>query len=213
MPVLYKSSLDRDPETSNLHIVQTAPRVRFHIVRWMDAQYGDLLRQYHHLRKKVFVDTLKWNLPVHDGMEWDQYDSPRATYILIEEDGICVGGCRMLRCDHAHTIAGTTYSYMLRDAHLGLLPGFPPTVIDNPPVSAEDWEMTRAISGRNPRQFRDLWNAQNDFVKSQNGSFCTVITRPAVIRLASMWGYEINPMGPITRISESDWQAVRLAKP
>ncbi len=209
---MFKASLDPGLDHPNLLVVSPAPKTRYHVVKWMDTQYGDMLRQYHELRKQVFVDSLHWELAVHDGMEWDQYDCPRAVYILIEEGGRCVGGCRMMRCDQRHNSGGVEYSYMLRDAHLGMLPGFPPGVIENPPTSADEWEMTRAICGRNPRQFRDLWYAMNDFVISQGGSYCTVISRPAVVRLASMWDFEINQMGPVTRIADADWLAIRFKK-
>jgi len=36
----------------------------------------------HRARKAVFVDELGWNLRVHDGMEFDEYDDERAMHIV-----------------------------------------------------------------------------------------------------------------------------------
>lgn len=209
---MYKESFNQPLSAPSLHLVEAAGREVLHVVKWMDPRYAGLLRQFHELRKQVFVDALKWNLAVSDGMEWDQYDTPRATYILIERDGRCVGGARLLRCDGRHMVGGIEYSYMLRDAHLGLLPTFPRTVITDPPTGADEWEMTRVVTERSPRQFKAIWHAVNDFVISQNGRRCTIISRPSVLRLASIWGFEIEQMGPLTQIADDTWLALRFTR-
>ncbi len=209
MPDLFKESLSRRLDTPNLQIVPNKQKTLFHVVQWMDTQHATFLRQYHELRKQVFVDSLDWDLSSHDGMEWDQYDTPQSVNILTEEDGRCVGGCRLLRCDLGHKVGEIEYSYMLRDAFRGLLRDIPSSVISHAPTTNDEWEMTRAISGRDPRQFKELLNAAGDYVRSQGGRYCMFISRPSCLRLGAIWGYEIEALGPITKIGNSDWLAVR----
>ena len=209
MPVLFKENLSPILEFPNLQVVPNKPKTLFHVVQWMDAHHATFLRQFHELRKQVFIDDLGWDLASHDGMEWDQYDSPQAVNILTEEGGRCVGGCRLIRSDMGHKVGEIEYSYMLRDAFRGLLREIPSSVISHAPVSEEEWEMTRAISGRDPRQFKELLNAAGDYVRSQGGKYCLFISRPSCLRLGAIWGYEIEALGPITKIGNSDWLAVR----
>lgn len=179
----------------------------YRVVEWGCTKHAELLKQFHALRKDVFVDQLGWKLPVHNGYEWDQYDGPRSTYILTEVDGKCVGGCRLMRADGTHTVGDTEYSYMLRDAKLGLLPGMSRDMIENAPVTSDVWEMTRAISGRSPKQFKALMMASIRYMLMQNGKKCIFITRPAVYQLGLIWGFDMEVAGPKTTIGNSEWMA------
>lgn len=178
-------------------------------VEWGDTAYGDLVKQYHALRKQVFVDQLGWDLPVHDGYEWDQYDGPLCTYILAVEDGKCVGGCRVQRTSSRFTVGTTEYSYMLRDAKRKLLPGIPDQVIDETPSGENIWELTRAISGRNPAQFKALMFAAIRYMKLQGGKECLFISRPATYKIGMIWGLNMDMVGKPTQIGSSKWLAAR----
>jgi len=178
-------------------------------VEWGDSAHGDLIKQFHALRKEVFVDQLGWDLPVHNGYEWDQYDGPQCTYILAVEDGKCVGGCRVQRTDCRFVVGSTEYSYMLRDAKHKLLPGIPHEVIDDTPSGEDIWELTRAISGRNPAQFKQLMFAAIRYMKSQGGRECLFISRPAVYKIGLMWGLNMGLAGKPTQIGTSQWLAAR----
>ena len=61
-------------------------------------------------RKQVFVDLLKWDVPVLGGkFEIDQFDDEHATYIMIaDEDGRHLGSARLLPTNRPH-ILGTLY--------------------------------------------------------------------------------------------------------
>ena len=61
-------------------------------------------------RKSVFVDLLKWNVPVVAGSyEVDRYDDAEATYlVLTDADGAHLGSARLLRTDRPH-ILGSFY--------------------------------------------------------------------------------------------------------
>lgn len=64
-------------------------------------------------RKQVFVDLLKWDLPVlADEFEVDQFDTPDAEYlILLGEDGRHRASARLLPTDRSHLL-GDLYSFL-----------------------------------------------------------------------------------------------------
>lgn len=57
-------------------------------------------------RKSVFVDLLKWDLPVLDGrFELDQFDDEHATYLIVaDEDGDHLGSARLLATSRPHIL-------------------------------------------------------------------------------------------------------------
>ncbi len=71
-------------------------------------------------RKRVFVDLLKWDVPVLDGrFEIDQFDDSHATYLIIaDEDGDHLGSARLLP---------TTRPHILRSLFADLCAAPPPT--------------------------------------------------------------------------------------
>lgn len=70
-------------------------------------------------RKRVFVDLLKWDVPVLDGrFEVDQFDDGHATYVIIAgTDGDHLGSARLLP---------TTRPHILGSLFAGLCAGTPP---------------------------------------------------------------------------------------
>lgn len=104
------------------------------------SRYGDLMVRYLEARKRVFIDSLHWNLPSVDDMEFDQYDTPVARWIVIHEFGEVLGGVRLMPT----TARCGVYSYMLRDAQLGLLDPIPRDVLFlDAPVDPRVWEASR----------------------------------------------------------------------
>jgi acyl-homoserine lactone synthase len=57
-------------------------------------------------RKSVFVDLLRWNVPVRDGRhEIDQFDDDHARYlILLTDDGRHMGSARLLQTTRPHIL-------------------------------------------------------------------------------------------------------------
>lgn len=68
-------------------------------------------------RKAVFVDRLKWDLPVSDGrLEIDQFDDDEAVYLIISDPmGHHMGSMRLLRTDRPH-ILGELFPHLCTDA-------------------------------------------------------------------------------------------------
>lgn len=103
-------------------------------------RFGDLWATFMRARKAVFIDRLKWSLPEHDGMEFDQYDTPYARWIVVHAYGEIMAGVRLTPT----TAQVGMHSYMLRDAQLGMLPSIPSDVLFfEAPVEDRIWEASR----------------------------------------------------------------------
>ena len=105
-----------------------------------------LLRAMFASRKSVFVDLLKWDVPVVDGRyEIDQFDDEHAVYlILADEAGRHLGSARLLASTRPH-ILGDLFPH-LSDAPV--------------PVGPATWEITRfcldrTLTARERRMVRD----------------------------------------------------------
>lgn len=119
-----------------LHVVQSAACPASDVV----------LRSMFAARKSVFVDLLKWDVPVLDGRyEVDQFDDVHATYlILAAPDGTHLGSARLLPTTRPH-ILDSFYSGLCEEA---------------PPRDAGTFEITRfcldrRLNARERRQVRD----------------------------------------------------------
>jgi len=91
--------------------------------------YGDAFPKLLKLRYTEFVERLKYEVPTYNGMEYDQYDTPVAVYMVWrDETGNVRAGSRMIP---------TNRPYMIKDL-------WPHTVkyIDLP-RSPDIWEITR----------------------------------------------------------------------
>lgn len=101
-----------------------------HVISWSNVHlYGDLWAKSHRLRHEAFIARQGWDVPAHEGMEWDQYDNPRASYIVVSDQGRCVGVCRLVQ---------TIHPYMIEEVFPKLLP-YPA------PKRPEVWEATRFV--------------------------------------------------------------------
>lgn len=96
-----------------------------------------VLRTMFAARKSVFVDLLKWDVPVLEGRyEVDQFDDEHASYlVLTSADGAHLGSARLLPTTGPH-ILGDLYPYLCEDG---------------PPRDASTFEITRFCLDRNLR--------------------------------------------------------------
>jgi N-acyl-L-homoserine lactone synthetase len=102
-----------------------------------------VLNRMHAFRHEVFVKRLKWSLPLDNGVERDQYDTPDAKYVVISDGPDRVTACARL--------LPTTNPYMLPDLFPQLLGG------TSVPRDSAVWELSRfATSVRETREGRVL---------------------------------------------------------
>jgi acyl homoserine lactone synthase len=114
-------------------------------------KFGSTFYDYLGLRKKYFVDELKWDIFHDDHVEMDQYDNPLAHYSVIIKDGKVVGGART-----APTSAkwGDT-TYMLKDVASGKLPKIPNQIYTDNFETDRVWECTRLVVSNELKGMRE----------------------------------------------------------
>ncbi|UWQ21218.1 acyl-homoserine-lactone synthase [Jannaschia sp. W003] len=100
--------------------------------------FADLLRARH----RTFIQEARWALPEAGGMEFDQYDTPASRWVAVHEFGRILAGVRLTPTVHRCGI----YSYMIRDAQMGLLPDIPEDLLfGEAPVAPHIWESSRVF--------------------------------------------------------------------
>jgi N-acyl-L-homoserine lactone synthetase len=174
-------------------------------------EYGGLLVRYLEARKSVFLDRLGWHVSEADGMEFDQYDTPFARWIVIHQFGEILGSVRMLPT----TAKCGIYSYMLRDAQIGLLEGLPTDVLFlKAPVEHSVWEATRffisdKVPARHRQQVQTLLFRAMSQTAMDNGATHVIGIVPALwARWARRLGVNATPIGARFSIDGTASQSV-----
>jgi acyl homoserine lactone synthase len=132
-------------------------------------------------------------------MEFDQYDTPQSKSIVLHEYGEILAGIRIMptraRCG--------CYSYMLRDAQLGVIDTIPQHVLfEQAPVADYVWEATRLfISPNVPATRRTLIQSRLMFEMAaasvKEGATHVVGIVPFVfVRWLERLGLGALPIGP-----------------
>ena len=145
------------------------------------------LRSMFEARKKVFVDLLKWDVPVLDGrFEVDQFDTPDAVYlVLADESANHRASARLLRTDRSHI--------------LGQL--FPSLCDGNIPSGLQTREITRfcidpALCRTERRRTRDeLVSALVDHALRWNITDYTAVANMQWFRQISRFGWKCRALG------------------
>jgi N-acyl-L-homoserine lactone synthetase len=114
--------------------------------------HGELFAKVLRARHETFIQTANWDLPEADGMEYDQYDTPASRWIAVHQLGEVLAGIRLTPT----TARCGIYSYMIRDAQLGLLDSIPSNLLyEEAPVASYIWESSRIfVSPRVPSKLR-----------------------------------------------------------
>ncbi len=163
-----------------------------------DMDRWDLVTAFLRLRRAVFIEKLDWPLHHGEAMEYEQYDRADTTYLVAYRGDEVLGGARLLRTDRTSGAGRVQYSYMIRDAWLGLLNGLPPAICDaEPPTAPDVWELTRMVSNGGPAVASALLEASNDFLLGQGARSCLILGSPAFLRMARTQGYALRTLGSI----------------
>ncbi|NAZ18112.1 hypothetical protein GT020_18980, partial [Glutamicibacter soli] len=101
------------------------------------------------------------------------------------------------------------YSYMIRDACLGHLPGLPDNLCDElPPSDAQTWELTRMIVN-GPRALTEhVLEEVNQFLLQQEATSCLFLGSPAFLRMARKLSWPARPLGPVCGNADGRFQVV-----
>ncbi|MGB3313376.1 MAG: acyl-homoserine-lactone synthase [Albidovulum sp.] len=176
----------------------------YHVLRLpQDAAMWYLVNAFLKLRKQVFVDHKKWDLDTHEDLEFEQYDHLGTTYLIAEDrnTGEILGGARLLRTDTPSGSGSTRqidYSYMIRDAVLGLLPGLPRGICQGtPPRDANIWEVTRMLSLGRTGVAEGMIHTVNQYLNAMGARTCLFLGSPAFFRMGRKLGYAPRMLGNI----------------
>ncbi|MDT7531958.1 MULTISPECIES: acyl-homoserine-lactone synthase [unclassified Sphingobium] len=157
------------------------------IIRGGSLQEQTVLRSMYEARKRVFIDLLRWDIPVLAGRyEIDQFDGPSTIYLIAaERDGTHLGSMRLLP---------TSGPNLLGDI-------FPELCDLAPPASTTIWEISRFCLSRDlraaeRRQVRDhlVTMAASFALEEGIESYCCVADMPWFSQILS-FGWECRPLG------------------
>lgn len=171
-------------------------------------QRYDLVRAFLQLRKAVFIDRMDWPLYQYDTIEFEQYDTFNAVYLIAHDGPRVLGGARLIRTDQMIGTGKIKYSYMIRDAYNGHLPGMPRDIcFEAPPTDPKIWELTRLATLPGAEVARDLLHATNLFLIQERAERCLFLGPPAFLRMAKGMGYAPTRMGPTVRNNDGPFLA------
>lgn len=153
-------------------------------------------------RKRIFVDLLKWDVPViHGEFEIDQFDGERAIYCVATDDvGHHLGSIRLLPTDRPH-ILGTI---------------FPDLCLGEVPCAPDIWELSRGclnpdLTSADRLDVRNLLTtAVVEFALWRRITAYTCIADFSWYGQILMLGWECWPLGPRRKIGRSMTGALRI---
>jgi len=146
-----------------------------------------LLQAMFEARKRVFVDLLKWDVPVLDGRyEIDQFDDEHATYLIATGPaGQHLGSARLLPTSRPHILDSL----------------FPSLCAGDPPRGADCFEITRFCLGRNQNS-RERLETRNRLVSGlaqyalENGiAVYTGVAELNWLQQILAFGWRCRPLG------------------
>ncbi len=161
-----------------------------------------VLRAMFAARKSVFVDLLKWDVPVLEGAyEVDQFDDGHATYlILTDARGAHLGSARLLPTVRPH-ILDSFYARLCEDA---------------PPRAKDICEITRfcldrELSARERRSVRDtLVTALSEHALAGGITSYTAIAEMSWFQQILAFGWRCRPLGMPMQIEGRTLVALRI---
>ncbi|HKC03243.1 MAG TPA: acyl-homoserine-lactone synthase [Sphingomicrobium sp.] len=160
------------------------------------------LRAMFEARKQVFVDLLKWEVPVLDGRyEVDQFDDEHAVYLIVADAaGEHFGSARLLPTTRPHILDSL----------------FPNLCASEPPRSPDCFEITRFCLGRN-QSARARLETRNRLVLGlaqyalENGiSTYTGVAELSWLQQILAFGWRCRPLGLPRVIGRRTLGALRI---
>jgi len=139
-------------------------------------------------RKSLFVDLMRWSVPVVDGRyEIDQFDGPDATYLIAVEAGAHVGSMRLLSTGRPHILDTV----------------FPDLCDGTPPVGTTIAEITRLCLPCRLGAARRL-HVRNRLISA-------MVDHAAVCGVTALTG--VVTSGFLAQIMAMGWRCDRLGQP
>lgn len=176
--------------------------------------HGELFANMLRARRQLFIGHNKWDLPEAMGMEYDQYDTPASRWVVVHDElGRVLAGNRLTPT----TAKCGIYSYMIRDAQLGLLETIPSHLLyEDAPVSENVWESSRLFvshdvpAARRRRVHAQLVLALARAARNLGASQCLTLLNANWPRWAGRVGVDMTAMGPVMEIEGTKNQVVSM---
>ena len=173
-----------------------------HLTGRQTRSWPRLCSSMHVDRKRVFIDSLKWDIPHDGGREIDQYDTAQADYLILADrlTGEHRASVRLLPTTGPH-ILGDVFAYLCdgavpRGLHIMEITRF----VVSPDVRLREKQATRNILGR----------AMIEFGLSQGVQQYTAVCEMGFLSQLLASGWHIEPLGMPQVVSGSTIGAVLI---
>jgi acyl homoserine lactone synthase len=166
-------------------------------ISWETAHlHGEAWISHHRLRHRAFVERQRWNVPTYEGLEYDQFDTPAARYIVWLDDHGSAKACTRL--------IPTTQPYEVKLLW--------PDLIDGPlPQTPSIWEATRFCCDRNldsPTRYRVvaalIFGCQEFGIANHISKYLGVMPLGLFRHVIVAAGCTITRLGPVRRMEGHD---------
>lgn len=148
--------------------------------------FTEELEQMHRDRKRVFVDWLKWNVLVTDGVcEVDQFDNDDTVYLVEAEGGRHLASIRLLPSTRPHLMSEV----------------FSSLCAEGVPRGEDIWEFTRFcispdVSKEEAHRLRDLMRiATVEYAALHGITRYTCVTHLQFLSQILAFGWDTEPLG------------------
>lgn len=158
------------------------------------ARHATEISGYYRLRKKVFFDRLRWDVPVVDDEEHDILDEAPCTYILSVNTGNRVeAGLRLIP---------TTQTTLLEMAFDGLVPDAmsfkSPTIWEISRLCVDDDPLIGTLPGGINRATLSLVIAGFDYAWTNGITHYLTVTEERMLDLTRLSGLNVETLGRMT---------------
>jgi N-acyl-L-homoserine lactone synthetase len=161
------------------------------------ALYDTEIKSLHRVRKTVFVDELGWQLPVADGMEFDEYDDDLASNVIgFSTEGEVVMGLRF-RPTTDRSMLVDHFSHVLSPGTRGI-------------NDARTWELTRGfciergVRRHHLRRKAACMIAPLEIALAAGIDRCVGFTDVRMINFCYGVGWQMNMLSPAVSYGEGD---------
>ncbi|MDP8993841.1 MAG: autoinducer synthase [Pseudomonadota bacterium] len=166
-------------------------------------RFASAIMEMHHDRKQVFVDRLKWDLPVPGSwLEVDDFDNGLAVYLLA-------------RCPEGHHLGSVRVLPTVRPHMLSVL--FPELCAGEVPTGDDVWEISRLVTspageggGSVVKVHRLLALALAEFAQLNGIRRYTLVAEVHRVPALLSIGWPVKPLGLPVPVGEEQLQALQI---
>ncbi len=179
-------------------------------------EHGDAFYGFLRLRKRLFVDTLNWDIPHNEVVEMDQYDNPLAHFSLVVRGDEVLGGARTMRVK----ANWGPHTSMFQDAMNGSLNGIPADLLEGPFDPANSWECTRLVISDTLTTIRErtecldlIVNGLAQTAAADGATTLVCLTRPSLQQALRKLGHNVERIGRTYRCANDGRSYALLSMP